>query len=76
MELNSDYHHEACPVCGQRLIGFTDADMITHFIEEHPDYGHAVATKLGIPQKKTKTCGSCGKEYVTIQGECPWCVDL
>jgi len=73
MSLDSDYHHERCPVCNQQFLGFTDADMIEHFIENHPDYGKAVATKIGIPEKKRKTCGSCGREYVTHMGECPWC---
>lgn len=74
--MDSDtYHHERCPVCQQQFLGFTDADMIEHFIEEHPEYGCAVATKLGFPKEDRKRCGSCGREYLTVQGECPWCVD-
>lgn len=73
MSLDSEHHHEQCPICQQRFLGVTDADMIVHFIEEHPDYGKVVATKLGLPRKKVKTCGSCDREYLTVQGECPWC---
>lgn len=71
--MQSDYHHDRCRVCGQRFLGCTDADMVKHIIEEHPEHGDAVGQAIGMPKKKRKTCDSCGKEYVTMMGECPWC---
>lgn len=71
--LDSEYHHKRCPVCQQRFLGFTDADMIKHFVEEHEDYGKVVARKLGMTEKKVETCDDCGREYVTFMGDCPWC---
>lgn len=72
-QLDSKHHHERCPVCGQRFLGFTDADMIEHFVAEHEGYGRVVARKLGMPEKKTVTCDDCDREYVTYMGDCPWC---
>lgn len=66
-------HHNQCPICEQTFLGYTDADMVMHFIENHPGYGRVVARKIGLPTNVTKRCDDCNKEYVTYMGACPWC---
>jgi len=67
------YHHDRCPVCKQRFLGCTDADMIVHFLEAHPNISEAAKRSLGVPSKQTRTCPTCNREYVTYQGMCPYC---
>jgi predicted DCC family thiol-disulfide oxidoreductase YuxK len=68
-----DSYHGQCPLCDVNLLGFTDADMVQHFVDEHPDHGYQLGRKLSIDPNKMKRCNDCKKEYVNLMGECPFC---
>lgn len=69
-------HHESCPLCEQRFLGFTDADMLEHLLDEHPDRAQEFRDELGLPTTQTVTCPECWNRYTTHMGGCPWCQGL
>lgn len=66
-------YYDECPICEARFIGATAADMVEHFVDEHPTFGSNLTEKLGISTKERLICNDCGREYVSYQGQCPWC---
>lgn len=70
MGIDSNHHHERCPICEQQLLGFTDADMILHIVEDHEA---DLDEHISFPEKETIECDNCGRQYTTHLGECPFC---
>lgn len=66
-------YHDSCPMCGVRFIGATDADVVEHIIEYHPNATDRIAEVLGLGKREFVECDECGREYTTYQGDCPWC---
>jgi|APHM01.1.fsa_nt_gi hypothetical protein len=66
-------HHESCEMCGQQFFGYTDADLLAHYKAEHNDIAETIADRLELDATEVVECNTCGKEFTTYGGECPYC---
>jgi len=66
-------HHDSCQMCGATFIGYTDADLLEHYKDEHNNLAEQIADRLSLDDTETVECDTCGKSFTTYRGECPFC---